>query len=109
MTDKFVTVCPLDDLIPFSGVCALVGNKQLALFRFDEGETVYAIGNYDPIGKANVLSRGLIGDIHGQPVVASPLYKQHYNLQTGQCVQDDAVSVPVYPVSIENGVVSVAV
>lgn len=109
MTDKWVKVCTLDDLIPFSGVCALVEQEQLALFRVDEGERVYAIGNYDPIGKVNVLSRGLIGDIQGQLVVASPLYKQHYNLQTGQCLQDDAVSVPVYPVSIDNGVVSVAV
>ncbi len=104
---EVTTVCKLEDLTPYSGTCALVNGQQIALFRLDEGSTVYAIGNYDPIGKANVLSRGLLGDIEGQPVVASPLYKQHFNLKTGECLQEAGVSVPVYTVAIDGGDVKV--
>lgn len=104
---EVTTVCKLEDLTPYSGTCALVNGQQVALFRLDEGNTVYAIGNYDPIGKANVLSRGLLGDVEGQPVVASPLYKQHFNLKTGECLQEEGVSVPVYTVAIDGGDVKV--
>jgi NAD(P)H-dependent nitrite reductase small subunit len=70
---------------------------------------VYAISNYDPFGNANVLSRGIIGDINGQPVVASPLYKQHFNLQTGNCLEDETVTIPAYAVRLENGSVQVSI
>jgi nitrite reductase (NADH) small subunit len=72
-------------------------------------KAVYAINNYDPFGNANVLSRGIIGDINGQPVVASPLYKQHFNLQTGVCLEDETVRIPAYAVRIENGKVQVSI
>jgi len=53
-----------------------------------------------PIGKANVLSRGMVGDINERLVVASPLYKQHFDLQTGECLENDEHSVPVYSVEL---------
>ncbi|WP_020562216.1 nitrite reductase small subunit NirD [Methylosarcina fibrata] len=106
---EWIDVCSTDDLQPDSGVCAQVKGRQVAIFYLSRERALFAIGNYDPIGRANVLSRGIIGDLGGQPVVASPLYKQHFNLQTGVCVEDDAVSVPVYPVRIENGRVAVGV
>ena len=102
-------VCSVDDLQPDSGVCALVGGRQVAIFYMPKDKTVFAINNYDPFGCANVLSRGLIGDINGQPVVASPLYKQHFNLQTGVCLEDETVTIPVYAVRIENGSVQVSI
>jgi nitrite reductase (NADH) small subunit len=105
---EWIDVCGADDLQPNSGVCALVKGQQVAIFFMPNEQALFAIGNYDPIGQANVLSRGMIGDISGQPVVASPLYKQHFNLQTGVCVEDATASVPVYPVRIENGRVEVA-
>ncbi|MDI1229747.1 MAG: nitrite reductase small subunit NirD [Methylobacter sp.] len=104
---KWIEVCSIDDLQPDSGVCALLDGEQVAIFYLSEAESIYAVGNYDPFGKANVLSRGLIGDINGQPVVASPLYKQHFNLQTGVCLEDETVQIPVYPIRIENGSVKV--
>jgi nitrite reductase (NADH) small subunit len=106
---EWIDVCGMDDLQPDSGVCALVKGRQVAIFYVPKEQALFAIGNYDPIGRANVLSRGIIGDLSGQPVVASPLYKQHFNLQTGVCVEDAAVSVPVYPIRTENGRVSVDV
>ncbi len=100
---KWINVCNVDDLQPDSGVCALLDGEQVAIFWMPEPDAkVYAVGNYDPFGNANVLSRGLIGDIGGQPVVASPLYKQHFNLQTGVCLEDETVKIPVYAIRIEN-------
>jgi nitrite reductase (NADH) small subunit len=94
-------ICARADLIENSGVCALIDGEQVALFYLPSTPAmVYAISNWDPIGKANVLSRGIVGDLKGQIVVASPLYKQHYNLETGVCLEDAAVSVRVWPVSL---------
>ncbi|MFI3157939.1 MAG: nitrite reductase small subunit NirD [Methylococcaceae bacterium] len=105
---KWIDACSVDDLQPDSGVCALLDGEQVAIFWMPEPDAkVYAVGNYDPFGNANVLSRGLIGDIGGQPVVASPLYKQHFNLQTGACLEDETVKIPVYAIRIENGSVQV--
>lgn len=106
-------VCSINDLQPNSGICALVDGQQVAIFyllRSDTGavaDQCYAINNYDPFGDANVLSRGLVGDIQGQPVVASPLYKQHFNLQTGVCLEDNEVKVPVYAIRINNNRVEI--
>lgn len=102
-------ICSTDDLQPDSGVCALVDGQQVAIFFLAREQAVYAIHNYDPIGKANVLSRGLIGDIKGEPVVASPLYKQHFSLRTGICLEDESIAVPPYPVRIQNGRVEIQV
>lgn len=102
-------ICSADDLQPDSGVCALVESQQVAIFFLVKEQAVYAIHNYDPIGKANVLSRGMIGDIKGEPVVASPLYKQHFSLKTGICLEDESISVPAYPVRIDNGRVEIQV
>ena len=106
---RWQDVCSVEDLQPDPGVCALVEGKQVAIFYMPKENAVYAINNYDPFGKANVLSRGIIGDIGGQPVVASPLYKQHFNLQTGACLEDESVTVPAYAVRIENGSVQVCI
>ncbi|MEQ1527782.1 MAG: nitrite reductase small subunit NirD [Methylococcales bacterium] len=107
-------VCSVSDLQANSGICALVAGKQVAIFyvpAHDAGQPdlCYAVGNYDPIGQANVLSRGICGDIHGQTVVASPLYKQHFNLLTGACLEDAEVSIPAYGVRIQNDRVEVNV
>ncbi|AMK79183.1 MULTISPECIES: nitrite reductase small subunit NirD [Methylomonas] len=103
----WIEVCHIDDLQADSGVCALVKGKQVAIFYLPRRDAVYAIGNFDPFSGANVLSRGMIGDIGGEPMVASPMYKQHFHLRTGVCFEDANVSVPAYPVRLENGRVAV--
>lgn len=104
---QWIEICALDDLTPNRGVAALVGDQQVALFYLAKDEAVYAVDNYDPIGKANVLARGIVGDIKGEVVVASPLYKQHFSLVSGKCVEDENVRVPVYKVRIVEGRVQV--
>ena len=96
---EWTEVCTLEDIVPDTGVCALVGNDQVAVFRLAD-DSLYAIGNFDPISGANVLSRGIVGDIKGAVVVASPIYKQHFRLDTGQCIEED-VAVPVYAVRLD--------
>lgn len=97
---EWVAVCRLDDIVPNSGVCALVGAHQVAVFRLDD-DSVYAIDNHDPYSRANVLSRGIVGDVKGELVVASPVYKQHFSLASGKCLEDPEVRVPVYAVRLD--------
>ena len=94
-------VCDASDVLPDSGIAALVDGRQIALFRV--GDQIYALDNYDPNSEANVLSRGLIGDVQGEPVVASPIYKHHFSLITGRCIEDPEQSVRAYPARIADG------
>jgi len=94
-------VCGLEDILPWTGVCALVGGRQVAVVR-TAGE-VFALGNLDPFSKAFVLSRGIVGDRDGKPKIASPIYKQTFDLRTGRCLEDPRVSVPTYEVRVERG------
>lgn len=103
-------ICKIDDIIPETGVCALVGGEQVAIFRTQNGD-VFAMDNFDPFSQANVISRGLLGscEIDGQKVryVASPMYKQRFDLATGKCLDDEQVALKSYPVSVTNGVVMI--
>ena len=99
----WIAVCNEVDLIPGAGVCALLEEEQVAIFKMRKDSSVYAISNYDPIGKANVLSRGITGSIGDDVVVASPLYKQHFNLATGACLEDTEHSVKIFPVRVAAG------
>ena len=77
--ESWEDVCSLDDVLPGTGVCALVAGQQVAIVR--ASDTVYAIGNFDPFSKAFVLSRGIVGDRGGIPKIASPIYKQSFDLR----------------------------
>jgi nitrite reductase (NADH) small subunit len=105
---NWITVCKLIDIAPNTGVCALVKGEQVAIFRQARTDTLYATGNYDPAGKANVLSRGLLAQLGNVTSVASPLYKHHYCLESGVCQEDDQLSVPVFEVRLNDDAVEVA-
>lgn len=109
MNTQWEEICKIEDLVPGTGVCALHNGEQVALFRPANDEQVYAISNYDPIGKANVLSRGITGDIKGKLVVASPLYKQHFELSSGVCLEDPEITLTTYPVRVDGNKVLLAV
>ena len=103
----WVEVCPMDKILPDTGVCVLVDDNQIAVFRLQGGE-VYAIGNLDPFSNAAVLSRGIVGDSRGIPKVASPIYKQSFDLRSGTCLDDDSVQVPVFQTRVTGGIVQVS-
>lgn len=94
-------VCDLSDIWPDTGVCALVGRRQVAVFRLSDGR-LFAIDNHDPNSGANVLSRGIVGDLGGEAVVASPIYKHHYRLSTGQCLENPDTPVRTYAVELRD-------
>ncbi|MDQ6797371.1 MAG: nitrite reductase small subunit NirD [Actinomycetota bacterium] len=119
---SWIDICPLDRLILDRGVAAKVGPSQVAVFRVGHGrcderasapadgepDLLYALSNYDPFSMANVLSRGIVGCRDGRLKVASPVYKQSFDLATGECLDDPAVSVPTFEVRVLDGHVQVA-
>jgi nitrite reductase (NADH) small subunit len=100
-------VCNLDEIPLNTGVCALVEGRQVAIYRVGAGNSLYALDNYDPFSRANVLSRGIVGSKGGVPKVASPVYKQQFSLETGECLDDPATVLKVYPVRQLDGAVFV--
>lgn len=106
MTQDLVLVCAIDDIPRESGVAAVAHGDVVAVFRTYDDE-VRALSNYDPFGHASVLSRGIVGTRGDRPFVASPLYKQAFDLRTGVCLDDESVRVPTYPVVVRDGQVHV--
>jgi nitrite reductase (NADH) small subunit len=98
----WIDVCAYEDVPRGAAIAALIGTEQIALIRTRDG-TVYAISNYDPFSKTFVLARGIVGDKGGIPKLASPMYKQSFDLRTGACFDDTSVRVPVYPVRVACG------
>ncbi len=107
MTINWVKVCKTDDILPFSGVAALIFGRQIAIFRVKN--EFYAISDYDPFSKAYVLSRGLIGDRAGVVKVASPIFKQSFSLATGECLDDPTVKLPIYPLQVLDNTIYILV
>lgn len=106
--ERWTVVCSYHRLEPERGVAALLDGEQVALFRTYDGQ-LFAIGQRDPIGGANVMSRGIVGTRGDVPTVASPLHKQVYDLRTGECLDVPGVAVPTYRVRCRDGLVEVAV
>lgn len=101
------TICNIADIIPQTGVCALVNDQQVAIFRPRQDEQVFAISNIDPFFEASVLSRGLIAEHNGELWVASPLKKQRFRLRDGLCMEDESHSVAHFDTRVKDGEVQV--
>lgn len=106
---QWYSICPLESILPATGVCAKVRDLQIALFRPRADETVFALSNIDPFAQASVLSRGIIAEHQQALWVASPLKKQRFRLQDGFCLEDESQSVASYPARVREGIVEVAV
>lgn len=106
MSADWSAVCRLEQIEVDGGVTALVDGAAVAIFRTHDGN-VYAMSNYDPWAHASVLARGIVGTRGDVPVVASPMYKQVFDLRTGQCLDDAEVRVQTYDVRVEEGTVLV--
>lgn len=100
--NDWIDVCGTADLVTDAGIAAWTPAGAVAIFFLPDTENqVFVLGHYCPLGEAHVLARGIVGDAGGEPVVASPLYKHHYSLISGQCLEDPAVTVPVFESRIE--------
>jgi nitrite reductase (NADH) small subunit len=102
-------VCELHQILPATGVCALVQGQQIAIFRPRADEQLFALSNIDPFAEASVLSRGIIAEHQQALWVASPLKKQRFRLSDGRCLEDDSRSVASYPVRVSRGLVEICV
>lgn len=105
---EWTDVAAFDALQPDRGVCALVGGVAVAVFRCWPDDEVYALANIDPFSDASVLSRGIVGSVGDVPVVASPIFKNRFDLRTGVALDDPATSVAVYDVLVMDGRVLVS-
>ncbi len=103
----YTPVCRVEDILPDTGVAARLGDRHVAIFRVGH-ERFHAIDNIDPRSGASVLSRGLVGNLGVRVVVASPLYKNHFDLVTGECLEAPEQSVRAHAVRVEGGQVMVA-
>ncbi len=101
-------VCTKDDLVAFSGIAAWLetaeGSAQVAIFYLPglgQGDELFALDHHDPFSNANVIARGIVGDLKGAAVVASPIYKQHFRLEDGQCLEDEGVKLRTWKVEFK--------
>ncbi|WP_347345565.1 nitrite reductase small subunit NirD [Microbacterium sp.] len=101
MSAAWLRVCPLSALEVERGRAALIDGTQIALFLLGDG-SVHAVSNCDPFSGAHVISRGIVGSKADAPTVASPIYKQVFDLRTGQCVDPqgkEPAHLRVWPVA----------
>lgn len=103
-------VCHADDLVADSGVVVWLDGAQVALFYLPgQAQSLYALDNRDPRSGANIIGRGMVGSLQGELVVAAPLYKQHFSLQSGACLEDAGQRLRVWPVRMNGDSVELAV
>lgn len=76
---QWTAVCQLDDITPQTGVCALVEQEQVAIFRPYNDDRLYALSNIDPFAQSSVLSRGLIAEYENELYIVSPLKKTAFS------------------------------
>jgi nitrite reductase (NADH) small subunit len=107
-TTAWTAVCAVDGLEPLWGEAALIDGVQIALVLLPDG-SLYAVSNQDPVTGSFVMSRGIIGSRGSRPTVASPLHKQIYDLETGQCLTSAEYALRTFPVRVMHGTVEVLV
>ncbi len=94
-------LCQRTDLVANSGVVARWKGAQVALIYLPEqAPQLFAVSNIDPRSQAGVVGRGIVGHLQGELVIAAPLYKQHFRLRDGVCVEDPALRLTVWPVRL---------
>ena len=99
-------VCAVEELELAWGEAALIAGRQVALFRTAPGE-VFAVAHQDPATGANVMARGIIGSRGARQTIASPLHKEVYDLQTGECFSTPELRLATFATRIVDGDVEV--
>lgn len=104
-THRWTDICAVADLEVERGRAALLADAQLALFLLHDGR-VHAVSNLDPYSGAHVISRGIVGTRDDAPTVASPMFKQVFDLRTGACLDTQGKeprALRVWPVAVAEG------
>lgn len=101
---EWVELCDLSAIPENAGMAARLGEQQIALFHLPSlPQKVFALGNHEPGSDAYVLARGMLGDVKGEPVVISPLYKQRFRLHDGISIDNASVRLACWKTDIRNG------
>ena len=106
ITADWHRVCLVDDLEPAWGEAALIAGRQIALFRTGPNE-VFAVAHEDPATGAHVMARGILGSRGARATIASPLHKEVYDLETGECFSTPGLSLATFSTRITDGFVEV--
>lgn len=106
MSNEWTSVGTVDDFCENLGGCVKVNGKQIAIFNIKQKSEWYAVQNLCPHDQRMVLSRGIVGDLAGEPKVACPLHKHNFSLKTGEHISEGEVEdLTTYPVKVEDGTV----
>ena len=87
--NSWLRVCSLEQVPVERGVAVLVEGEQIALFRTATDE-LHAVDNLCPFSGAMVISRGIVGTRGERPTVASPMFKQVFDLLSAARPRDDS-------------------
>ncbi len=104
----WLAVCHVDDVPADGGACVMVGERQIAIFRFARRGAWYAVDNRCPHWGEMVLWRGLLGEQGGEPKVACPMHKRTFALADGRCLSGGVGGVRTYPIEVADGIVRIA-
>ena len=106
LTAGWHRVCAVADLEPAWGEAALISGRQVAVFQTVNGE-VFAVANEDPATGANVMARGITGSRGARPTIASPLHKEVYDLETGECLGNPELRLATFGTRVVGGYIEV--
>ncbi|MCT2178684.1 nitrite reductase (NAD(P)H) small subunit [Brachybacterium muris] len=118
---EMIEICSVDALTVERGAAALLPDgTQIGVFLLEDG-SVHAIQQLDPYSGTQILSRGLVGShlVPGEgeeagtivPTIASPMYKQAWNLSTGEVLDSgggEKKPISVFDAEIRDGKVYVS-
>jgi nitrite reductase (NADH) small subunit len=101
--------CHMNDVPEDGGACALIEDKQIAIFNFNRRGEWYATDNECPHRQQMALSRGMIGSQQGEPKVACPFHKKSFSLKTGACLSGDDFCISTYGIRIVDDFVEILI
>ncbi|WP_225307373.1 nitrite reductase small subunit NirD [Nitrincola iocasae] len=99
---EWIPVCQQSDLVAGAGVAVIIKGQPVAIFWLPgQQPECYALSHTDPFSGAEVLAHGLLCESEGIWSVASPIYKQHFRLDNGVCLEDSQVSINCWAVRFQ--------
>lgn len=104
---KWKNAGKVSDFPEEGGACVLINDEQIAVYNFTSKRKWYATQNLCPHKQEMILSRGMIGDVKGEPKVACPFHKKQFSLNSGACLTGEDYEIKTYPVKVEGDAVFV--
>lgn len=106
---KWLKVCKMEDIPADGGACVKYKDRQIAIFHFARRGKWFATQNLCPHRFQMALSRGMLGEVNGEPKLACPFHKKTFSLETGKCLDDEQYSIETYAIRIEAGAVYIEI